>query len=47
MLQVQTNMALLLASYMLLCHGWQAEQAVKPFAMIGTLSSLRPHTLVA
>lgn len=31
---VQTNMALLLASYMLLCHGWKAEQAVKPFAMI-------------
>jgi len=31
---VQTNMAMLLAAYMLMCHGWSAEEAVKPFAMI-------------
>jgi len=31
---VQTNMALLLASYMLLCKEWKAERAVQPFAMI-------------
>ena len=31
---VRSNTAFLLAAYMVCCHGWTAEQAVVPFAMI-------------
>ena len=31
---VQTNVAMLLASYVMLCQGWKAEQAVEPFAKV-------------
>ena len=31
---VRSNTAFLLAAYMVCCHGWTAEQAVVPFAMV-------------